>query len=105
MAHLQAGRHDALAILFDRYHRLVLTVALRILREAGETEDFMQSVFLEIFRCAAQYDAAKGTAKVWILQYAYHRSFNRRQYLNLPQHSLDPLSKRLSWEALPCRLQ
>lgn len=83
MAHLQAGHHDALAVLFDRYHRLVLTVALRILREAGEAEDLMQSVFLEIFRCAAQYDAAKGTAKVWILQYAYHRSFNRRQYLNL----------------------
>ena len=58
MAHLQAGHHDALAVLFDRYHRLVLTVALRILREAGEAEDLMQSVFLEIFRCAAQYDAA-----------------------------------------------
>jgi RNA polymerase sigma-70 factor, ECF subfamily len=83
MAHLQAGHHDALAVLFDRYHRLVLTVALRILRDAGEAEDLMQSVFLEIFRCTAQYDAAKGTAKVWILQYAYHRSFNRRQYLNL----------------------
>ena len=83
MAHLQAGHHDALAVLFDRYHRLVLTIALRILREAGEAEDLMQSVFLEIFRRAAQFDAAKGTVKVWILQYAYHRSFNRRQYLNL----------------------
>lgn len=83
MAHLQAGQHDALAVLFDRYHRLVLAIALRILREAGEAEDLMQSVFLEIFRCAAQFDAAKGTAKIWILQYAYHRSFNRRQYLNL----------------------
>lgn len=83
LAHLVAGHHDALAVLFDRYHRLVLNVARRILRDAAEAEDLMQSVFLEIFRCAAQFDSAKGTTKVWILQYAYHRSFNRRRYLNL----------------------
>jgi RNA polymerase sigma-70 factor (ECF subfamily) len=83
MEHLQAGHADALAVLFDRYHRLVLSVALRILRDAGEAEDVMQSVFLEIFRSAAQFDASKGSTKVWILQYAYHRSLNRRHYLNL----------------------
>jgi RNA polymerase sigma-70 factor (ECF subfamily) len=49
----------------------------------SEAEDVMQSVFLEIFRVAAQFDPAKGTAKVWILQYAYHRSFDRRHYLSL----------------------
>ena len=83
MAHLQAGHHDALAALFDRYHRLVMNIAVRILRDAGEAEDLMQSVFLEIFRSAAQFDPAKGTTKVWLLQYAYHRSFNRRHYLTL----------------------
>ncbi len=83
MLHLSAGHHDALGVLFDRYHRLVMNVALRILRDSNEAEDLMQSVFLEIFRSAAQFDAAKGTTKIWILQYAYHRSFNRRQYLNL----------------------
>jgi RNA polymerase sigma-70 factor (ECF subfamily) len=83
MGKLREGHYDALAVLFDRYHRLVMNVALRILRDAGEAEDLMQSVFLEVFRAAAQFDPAKGTTKVWILQYAYHRSFNRRQYLNL----------------------
>lgn len=83
MLHLVNGCGDALAVLFDRYHRLVLNVALRILRDMGEAEDLMQTVFLEIFRSAAQFDSRKGTTKVWILQYAYHRSFNRRQYLNL----------------------
>lgn len=83
MAHLQAGHADALAILFDRYHRLVLSIAMKILRDVGEAEDLMQSVFLEIYKCAAQFDAAKGTTKVWILQYAYHRGMNRRQHLNV----------------------
>jgi hypothetical protein len=33
MAHLQAGCNDALGILFDRYHRLVLSIALLAPRE------------------------------------------------------------------------
>ena len=82
MAHLQAGHGDALAVLFDRYHRLVLSIALRILGDPGEAEDVMQNIFLEIFRSAAQFDPAKGTTKTWLLQYAYHRSINRREHLN-----------------------
>jgi RNA polymerase sigma-70 factor (ECF subfamily) len=82
MAQLQGGCNDALAVLFDRYHRLVLSIALKIVRDPGEAEDVMQSVFLEIFRSVAQFDPAKGTTKVWILQYAYHRAINRKQHLN-----------------------
>jgi RNA polymerase sigma-70 factor, ECF subfamily len=82
MAHLQAGNGDALAVLFDRYHRLVLSIALKITGDPGEAEDTMQSIFLEIFRSAAQFDPAKGSTKTWLLQYAYHRSINRRQHLN-----------------------
>ena len=82
MAHLQAGHGDALAVLFDRYHRLVLSIALRIVRDAGEAEDVMQNVFLEIFRSAAQFDPARGTTKTWLLQYAYHRAINRKQHLS-----------------------
>jgi RNA polymerase sigma-70 factor (ECF subfamily) len=81
MAHLQAGHSSALAILFDRYHRLILTIALKIVRDVGEAEDVMQTVFLEIYRAAAQFDASRGTTKVWLLQYAYHRSITRRQQL------------------------
>jgi len=78
------GRHpDALPILFDRFHRLVLKVVLRILRDPAEAEDVMQDIFLEIFNKADQFDRSKGTAKTWVLQYAYHRSFSRRQYLAL----------------------
>jgi RNA polymerase sigma-70 factor (ECF subfamily) len=83
MEQLQHGHNDALAVLFDRYSRLVVNIALRILRDSGEAEDLMQSVFLEIFRASSQFDPAKGSAKLWLLQYAYHRSFNRRSHLAL----------------------
>jgi RNA polymerase sigma-70 factor (ECF subfamily) len=56
---------------------------LKILRDPAEAEDVMQDIFLEIFRKAGQFDPAKGSTKIWILQYAYHRSLSRRQYLAL----------------------
>ena len=83
MTYVKEGHPDALGILFDRYRRLVLSVAWHILRDRGEAEDLVQSVFLEVLQAAAKFDSAKGTAKSWILQYAYHRGFNRRKYLSL----------------------
>lgn len=83
MEQLCNGNPDALTILFDRFHRLVLKVALRILRDPGEAEDVMQEIFFEIFNKSSRFDPAKGSAKTWILQYAYHRSLSRRQYLAL----------------------
>jgi RNA polymerase sigma-70 factor (ECF subfamily) len=81
MEELQASNTDAFAILFKRYHRLVHFTALHILRDAAEAEDLTQSVFLEVYRKAGQFDRARGTLKVWLLQYAYSRSINRRNYL------------------------
>ncbi|MFN8009255.1 MAG: sigma-70 family RNA polymerase sigma factor [Terriglobia bacterium] len=83
MEYLRQGQKDALSVLFDRHYRLVFSVAIRILHDHGEAEDLMQEVFLEILRKIEQYNPAKGSAKTWILQYAYHRSLNRQKYLNL----------------------
>jgi len=83
IAHLRAGHGDALGVLFDRYHRLVLHIALKILHDVGEAEDVMQGVFMEIYKVAAQFDPARGTTKMWILRYAYHRSINRRKQLQV----------------------
>src|SRR6266446_1535673 len=67
MEQLRRGHPDALPILFDRFYRLVLKVALRILRDPGEAEDLMQDVFFEIFNKASHFDPAKGSTKTWIL--------------------------------------
>jgi RNA polymerase sigma-70 factor (ECF subfamily) len=83
MQHLAAGHDDALAALYDRYHRLVFAVALKILRDKGEAEDVSQEVFVKLYRTVAQFDAAKGKTRMWILQFAYQLSLNRRRYLKL----------------------
>ncbi len=78
---LQGGNDDALAILYDRYYNAVLGVGLRVLRDRGEAEDILQNVFLEIADKVGQFNPARGTVLVWILQCAYGRSLNRRNYL------------------------
>ena len=81
MLRVTTGWQDALSVLFDRYHRLVYTVALRIVRDPGEAEEVVQTVYLDIFRAAANFDPRKGIFKVWILQYAYHRALHRKRHL------------------------
>jgi RNA polymerase sigma-70 factor (ECF subfamily) len=90
MACLQQGQGDALAVLFDRYQKLVLSIALKIVRDPGEAEDVTQTVFLDIYRAVAQFDPRKGNTKVWLMQYAYHRAINRRQHLQGREFYKDP---------------
>ena len=99
MAEIQAGNGDAFAVLFDRYHRLILVTALKIVRDVSEAEEVTQSVFLEIYRVARQFDPARGTLKVWLLQFAYHRSINRRNYLVLRQfYDRGDIQEAVTWE-------
>lgn len=75
------GGREALGVLFRRHARSVRNVAQRILRDEAEADDLLQDIFLFIFRKAALFDPSKGSARSWIFQVAYHRAFNRRQYL------------------------
>ncbi len=81
MQRVAVGCQDALTTLFDRYHHLVFDVALRIVRDPGEAEEVVQTVFLDIYRAVANFDSRKGILKVWILQYAYHRALHRKRHL------------------------
>lgn len=83
---MTASNHDALAVMFDRYERLVLSVALKIVKDVGEAEDVMQAVFFELYRAATRFDRSRGTVRTWILQYTRSRSISRRQQLSLHHH-------------------
>jgi len=83
MGHLRAGHDDALTVLFDRYHRLVLKIALKIVRDRSEAQDVTQDVFLQLYRTVVRFDPDRGSSKMWILRAAYRRSLSRRQYLAL----------------------
>ncbi len=81
MTQLRSGHHDALAVILDRYQRLVWSVAKRIVHDSGEAEDVVQIVFLDLFRKVELFDPQRGTLKVWLLQLAYTKAINRRYHL------------------------
>jgi RNA polymerase sigma-70 factor (ECF subfamily) len=81
MQALRMGCNDALAVLFERHSALVFRIARAILHDDGEAEETVQKVFLDIFRAVNQFNSDRGTFKTWLLQYAYHRSIDRRQHL------------------------
>jgi hypothetical protein len=52
-----------------------------MLRDDGEAEETVQQVFFDVFRAVKQFDSRKGNFRTWLLQFAYHRSMNRREQL------------------------
>ena len=86
MGEIGRGSKEALGLLFRRHRNAVLNVVGRILRDAPEAEDVCQEVFIHLFQKAERFDPSKGTASSWIIQIAYHRAMNRRQYLAHRQH-------------------
>ncbi len=81
LARLQAGEHEALGCLFQRYARVIRQVAARILRDDTEAQDLVQDLFIFIQRKCGIFDRSKSTARSWIVQMAYHRAIERRRHL------------------------
>src|ERR1700723_1905909 len=92
------GEREALSLLFRRHARAVRNVAYRILRNEADADDLVQEVFLFLFQKARLYDPEKSSAASWIIQMTYHRSIDRRRYLEV-RHHYD--SQELHEERLP----
>ncbi len=85
------GETEAFAEIFERYHRPILSIALRILHNVPDAEDLMQEVFLELWCASKKYDPSRGSVKAWVFRYAYHRALNRKNYIF--RHSFEPEPK------------
>jgi RNA polymerase sigma-70 factor, ECF subfamily len=86
LARIRADDKEALGLLFRRYARLVHSVGKRILRDPAEAEDFVQELFLHLFRKAHLYDSSKGPARGWIVQTTYYQALRRRVHLSTRPH-------------------
>jgi RNA polymerase sigma-70 factor (ECF subfamily) len=81
LGQVAAGDQQALGCLFQRYGRLLRSIAARILGDGSEAEDLVQDLFLFIHRKSVIFDCSKSSARSWIVQMAYHRAISRRRYL------------------------
>jgi len=61
-----AGDREAFEVLYRRYARSMLGLALRRLGDRGRAEDAVQETFTSIWRSAKSYDPARGRGAPWL---------------------------------------
>jgi RNA polymerase sigma-70 factor, ECF subfamily len=71
------GDRDAFAAFYDHTKTRVYGLVTRVLRDSGYSEETTQEVYLEVWRTAAEYDSAKGSALAWLLTMAHRRAVDR----------------------------
>lgn len=73
---VRRGEEQAMTALFDRYSRVVYSVALRVLRDAASAEDVLQEVFLSIWRHPDKFVSARGSLGGWLAVVARNRAID-----------------------------
>jgi RNA polymerase sigma-70 factor (ECF subfamily) len=67
----------AIAALYDRHHRLLYGLILRILQDRSEAEEVLQEVFVLVWTRAETYNASLGVPAAWLVRIARNRAIDR----------------------------
>jgi RNA polymerase sigma-70 factor, ECF subfamily len=80
----------ALSQLYDRYSRLVFSIAYSLVGDYATTEEITQDVFIRVWERASQYRADQGKVSTWLISIARHRSIDmlRRQGARPEDHTV-----------------
>jgi RNA polymerase sigma-70 factor (ECF subfamily) len=76
-ARIAGGDRAAFADLYDLTCARVHGLVLRVVRDAGYAEEVTQEVYLQVWRNAANYDAARGSVLSWLMTLAHRRAVDR----------------------------
>ncbi len=71
------GDESAFADLYDATSRRVHGLVLRVVRDPAMSDEVTQEVYLEVWRHAARFDPARGSALGWILTIAHRAAVDR----------------------------
>lgn len=63
----------ALAEIYDRYARLVFSLALKILNDRASAEEIVQQAFTKVWRGARDYRAERSKFSTWLMSIAHHQ--------------------------------
>jgi RNA polymerase sigma-70 factor (ECF subfamily) len=77
---IAAGDQLALRALYERTHRIVFTLIMRITQDRQTAEELTLDVFHDVWRRASAYDAAGGTVVGWIMNQAQSRAIDRLRF-------------------------
>jgi RNA polymerase sigma-70 factor (ECF subfamily) len=73
------GRGDQAAFeaVYDRVAAPVFGLIRRVLRDSAQSEEVAQETLLEVWRAAARFDPARGSAVTWVMTIAHRRAVDR----------------------------
>jgi RNA polymerase sigma-70 factor (ECF subfamily) len=71
------GDERAFASLYDEVAPKVYGLARRVVRDPAQAEEVTQEALLEVWRTAARFDPARGTAVSWVLTITHRRAVDR----------------------------
>jgi RNA polymerase sigma-70 factor (ECF subfamily) len=77
MERLTARDPAALASIYDRYSRMVYSLALRIAGQPSAAEEIVQDVFLKLWHSADRYRAERGPLGPWLCTMARNRALDQ----------------------------
>ncbi len=88
------GQSAALGTLYDRYGRLVFSLAYQIIQDDAVAEEITQEVFLQIWNKAGTFHGELGKVSTWMTSVTRHRAidFLRRKHIR-------PEGHRVEWDS------
>jgi RNA polymerase sigma-70 factor (ECF subfamily) len=76
LAAIQSGGQDAMAKFFERYASMVYSVALRVLKDAGDAEDVVQEIFVQVWKNPGAFVSGRGSLGGWLVVVARNRAID-----------------------------
>ena len=77
---IAAGDQLALHWIYEKTHRIVFTLIVRIIKNRQISEEVTLDVFHDIWRRASTYDPANGSVVGWVMNQARSRAIDRLRY-------------------------
>jgi RNA polymerase sigma-70 factor (ECF subfamily) len=96
LARITAGDRDAFGLFYDRYAPVLFGFCIRILKDGKDAEDVLQEAFVQVWRDAQRFDAARRSVKTWLFTIARSRALDRwRSRRSLDQRFSDASDESL----------
>lgn len=84
------SQEQALAQLYDRYHRLIFSLALAIVNDRATAEEITLDVFMRVWQKAGTYRADQAKVSTWLTHIARHHAIDvlRRRAARVDQFAV-----------------
>ncbi len=87
------NKSEALSQLYDRYGRLVFSVALNAVGNGNTAEEIVQDVFTRVWEKASMYDASLARVSTWLISITRNRAIDE-----LRRNRVRPEHESVGWE-------